>query len=208
MSKNHSAPPAGWRLAAGAHSGRARGFLRFWPFWEWVMGRIQPKVRIPQAEGSLFWVHFMRYHGRPIALPDGTQVGRGDLVAEIHVRNRELAAISDGASPWGLLRRMTLDLRALAAWAQASDFPAGVRAVYGMTLLGRAAPRLGFTLRPPAKHWYSPLERFYLLGLIALYHPRGVERLPRGTTYNSSPQETWMSRQELIRRFSAATSRR
>jgi hypothetical protein len=68
-------------------------------------------------------------------------------------------------------------------------------------LLGRSAPRLGFTLRRRPSSIRTRLDRFFLMGIIVLYHPAGRDRLVHGTTYETEPVETWMSLDELLRRY-------
>lgn len=198
----------GWHLAFRTRAGQARGFLRFWPFWERVMLFLYPTRPIPNATANIFHVHVTRWHGRPITLPDGTHVAKGNRVVELHINNRVVAeTMTRLRSPRSLLHLMEDDLFALAAWSQVPDFPSEIRAVYGYTLLGRAAPRLGFSIRPRPHTIVTRLDRFFMVGLLTLYNPHGLERLQQGTTYNSYPDEVWMSRRELRRRYSVTERR-
>ena len=58
----------GWRLASQTRAGHARGFLLFWPFWEFVTILVHPQERIPDAPFDLLRVQFTRFHGRAITL--------------------------------------------------------------------------------------------------------------------------------------------
>lgn len=193
--------PFGWRLAFRTGAGRARGFLRFWPFWERVMQFAQPAISIPDAPYDLFRVHFTRHRGPPLTLPDGVTVQKGDCIGEIHINNRALVRREATVSNWRILAMMAADLRALARWTDDPAFPAEVPAFYGFTLLGNGARRLGFTLRDRPHTLHTRLDRFFLMGLMALYSKDGARRLRTGTTYGSYPVEVWMSREELRHRY-------
>lgn len=195
----------GWRLAFGTRDGRARGFLRFWPFYEKLYGPFHRTMAIPGAPRDMLRVRFIRFRGRPIDLPDGTHVARGDRVAELHFHNSTImrAARSTFA---GIVRGVTEDMRALAAWTGGPDFPADVRALYGVTILSRGTRRLGFTTRDQPLTIHTRLERFFMMGLLVIYSPGGVERLRRGSRNLGYPQEVWMSRGELVRRYGTPTA--
>lgn len=190
-----------WRLAFRSRSGQARGFLRFWPIWEWLTLRVMPHRAIPNAPYHLFEVQFTHVDAKPITLPDGMHIKRRDPVVILHINNRVLSRIVAETTPWQQLRMMRGDLRALAQWVERGGFPDDIRAIYGYTLLGRAASRLGFTLRRRPSSIRTRLDRFFLMGIMVLYHPGGRERLQRGTTYDTEPVETWMSLGELLRRY-------
>jgi MFS family permease len=199
-------PGRGWRLAGGSRGGQARGFLRFWPVWEWVTRTTKPVTPIPDAPHGLLGVHLGRYRGRPITLHDGTQVAHGDWVINLHFDNHRLSDATRTAGPWRLARMIAEDMSALARWVAAPGEMAQARALVGVTLMGRAAPRLGFTLRERPVTIHAQLERFFMQGLMAVYNPEGVDRLGRGTTYAGYPVEVWMSRAELLRRYAAPVS--
>jgi len=191
----------GWRLAAKTRAGHARGFLLFWPFWEFVTIMVHPQYRVPGAPFDLLRVQFTRFHGRPISLPDGTRVQSGDRIVELHIHNTTLAAVAGQANSWQLLRMLMGDLAGLAEWSRSAEFPADIRAFYGYTILSRGAVRLGFTLRTRPSSLRTWLDGFFLTGLLVLYNPRGRGRLSQGTTYGTEPVEIWMSRTELEQRY-------
>jgi hypothetical protein len=196
----------GWNLAFRTRAGKARGFLLFWLYYERFtrsLWRLQP---VPHAPHHLLEIRFIRYTGQAIDLPDGTHIGKGDPVIELHFRNQALLEVEEQAPAWRYIQITAQNLNALACWMQEPDFPGDARAIFGTTLLYRGAARLGFTLRERPKNVYTYLERFFMTGLLVLYHRQGRARLRQGTTYGTYPQEIWMSRQELLKRYGNACS--
>jgi MFS family permease len=196
----------GWRLAFQTRAGKARGFLLFWPVWERIMQTFFRTQQIPDAPHHLLDARLTHYHGKPIELPDGQQVRKGDAIIELHFRNKLLLQVMSQVSSWRFVHMLAQDLGGLAAWVQSADFPAEPKAIFGVTLMSRGAPRLGFMVRDRPHTLHNWLERFFMTGLLVLYHSKGTERLLQGTTYGMYPQEVWMSRDELLRRYGNGTT--
>lgn len=191
----------GWKLAFRTHSGKPQGFLLFWPLWERFLHTVWHIQSIPDAPYHLMEVRFIRYHGRSIELSNGVHIQKGDPVIELHFRNQAFLEIGEDGDTWKYMVIIGQNLQALARWMQSSDFPSEVKAIYGVTLLSRGAPRLGFTLRLRPKTLLTWFDRFFMTGLLVLYNPKGERRLLQGTTYGTFPQEAWMSREKLLQRY-------
>ncbi len=197
----------GWRLAFQTRAGKARGFLLFWPVWEFIMGVFVHTRPVPYAPNGLLGARLAHYHGSPVELPDGQQVRKGDPIIELHFRNKMFLQVAPKVSSWRLMHMIAEDMGALAQWVETTDFGTTPKAVLGVTLMSRGAPRLGFMVRDRPHTLHNWLERFFMTGLLVLYHTRGTERLSQGTTYGQYPQEVWMSRDELLRRFGKESPR-
>jgi hypothetical protein len=135
-----------------------------------------------------------------VSLSDGTTVSRGDPVGEFHIRSSALVE-SARHSRWDVLEACRGDLRALACWVESPECPATISAFYGVTLLGKGAARLGFVTHPLPVTLYRRFERLYLSGLLLLYSNEGQGRYNRGETRRIYPEEVWLTRAELLRRY-------
>ena len=196
-----------WRMIGhGTGPGEAHGLLVVWPQWENLAHHVWPVTDIPGAPYGTIQVRLMPYRGTPLTLRDGTKIERGTLISELHCNNRIVFdLVSRGtANPYRAARE---DLRALARWMADADMAAEVRACYGFTMLAAAAERLGFSLRECEPGMRRKFNRVFMTGLLLIYTRDGLARLNKGRTLNSYPQEVWMSRGELLRRYSEARIR-
>jgi len=143
----------------------------------------------------------LRPHGGPpVSLGDGAVIKKGDRLVDLHFDNARLLQRvgTAGWNPWRTFPLIDADLRRLNRLLQSGELPP-VRALHGVTMYAAAGPRVGFEVRPVPHTVRWALECFYLIGLLAIYHPDGwreVERMRR----NRWPAELWMSREQLARR--------
>jgi hypothetical protein len=160
---------------------------------------------VPGSRGT-FLLALHPYRGRPIRLADGTVVGRGDPVAEVHFWNARIAAYRGSGTreiTWRMIRDLRADFAALAATLAAMEEARRPRAVYGVTPLAEGAVRLGFETRPLPQ---GPVRRLLTVWqgavLRRVFHP-----LRGGGRAAVPSQEVWMSYGELQRRFGAGQPR-
>lgn len=202
-------------LARDSGGGRARGLLRVWPLWEAVARRLWPVVEIPRSPHNLFAVHFTRNRGESVSLPDRTVIAPGDAVGELHLNNRAfLQALTEsgrsrlGSEKWAIVPMFRDDLRALARWIESGGIPQPIKAIRGVTVLGRGAVRVGFTMLPRDGELMARLDRLFLDGLLIIYTPEGGGRLTAGRTAGADSQVAWMSTGEILRRYGSRRSLR
>lgn len=173
--------------------------LAVWLGWE----RLTEFVWRPQhvRSGGFFRYRIVHYRGPAKTLADGTRIEPGDRVVELHFDNRRLLALSlAGAQlPWELLKLAREDLAELACRIARGELDE-VKALVGITLFARAGRRLGFEVHPLPPTWYTRLQRFFFVGLVAVYHPLGW-RMAERYRERAWPGQAWMSRKTLFVRY-------
>jgi hypothetical protein len=183
-----------WHLvAANSRPGQARGLLTGWWLWEQIAKQAWPSQAIPEAPAGLLRVRLIRYRGPALGLPDDTQIKPGAVIGELHCENLGFLQAMFGGPVSTAIRG---DLAALARWTARGAI--SFEALYGFTLLGAGAARLGFYRRQVPITWRGRANRLFMNGLIVLYHPDGIRRLERGRTLSAPPVEIWLSRAQLL----------
>lgn len=147
--------------------------------------------------GSSLRLQFETYRGEPFVLSDGTRIGPGTRIAEIHLDNERLGSLhTSGRDPAvAFLRAVTSGLDGVARVVDQPQYR-DVMAVWGMSLFAQAAPHMGFELRPVTPAWRRWVFTVYMRWIIAHYHPQGWERF---RTRRYVVQEVWMPRGHLQR---------
>ncbi len=172
-------------------NGHAGGVLKVWLWWEhWYLRRHHVR-RLTRT--SAFMIELHRYRGNPVVLDDGTQVRPGDRIVELHLANHTVSgdAKSRAWSPFQTLTTTTSDLVLVARLVEHGSL-GPVRALHAVSLIAPALGRVGFSVAPLPVTWHTRLLRFYMVGLLAVYHPRGWQGARRARD-RAWPSEAWLS---------------
>jgi hypothetical protein len=178
-------------------NGHADGVLNVWLWWEhWYLWRHHVR---PLTRTSAFMIELHRYRGNPVVLADGNRVRSGDRIIELHLANQLVAGDASGPawSPFHTLKQTRSDLALVARLVDKGTI-GPVRALRAVSLIAPALGRVGFTVRPLPITWHTRLVRFYMVGLLAVYHPSGWQEARRARD-RAWPAEAWMSVTTLAR---------
>jgi len=181
-----------------AGDGRAVGVLSIWVWWDHLLEwGWRPR---PARPAGVLRYRLAHHWGPRLVLKDGTVVGRGDPVVELHFDNRGLMRSSEARdwNPWSTLDRIDEDLVELAKLLAAGRL-GPVRALHGVTMFATPGRRLGFEVRPVRHTWAWSLQRYFLIGLLPIYHRDGWREFDR-MRRDRWPAELWMSVPGLIGR--------
>lgn len=177
------------RLGRARH-GRAAGVLSIWLLWEGFLER-RWRLRDARPDGAVRY-RITAHRGRPVTLSDGTRVQPGDRIVELHFRNHDLLRTTGtaGWNPWQTLDAIDKDLAALSELVAPGEI-GPVRALHGVTLFASPGRRLGFDVQEVPHTWTWALQRFFLVGLLPIYHRDGWREFDR--MRRRWPGELWMS---------------
>jgi hypothetical protein len=195
-------PSLTWRLIAGRRSrpGEAHGLLRAWQSWEQISHALWPRLEIPGSPHHMIRIRVVPHRGAPLTLPDGTQIQTNAMIAELHCDNHVVLKIATrGGNPFAAFRE---ELRCLSRWVQRDGLGREVGAFYARTILDKAAGRMGFAVTVAPLTIRRRMERFFFKGLLVIYNEQGLGRIAVGSTPHRYPSDLWLSRRDLIRRYS------
>jgi hypothetical protein len=149
-----------------------------WLAWERLYLRLHPVTHV--RPGSLFAFR------------------RRGAVLELHLDGRALNRMRDesGYSTFRAVRELREEMASLASRFRAGAFP-GVTAIQGRSLMGEAGAVLGFEVRELPHTIGNAIQRYFFVGLDALYNPRGL----RPRAIRRWPAEAWMSVDSLLARY-------
>jgi hypothetical protein len=191
-----------WRkMAYGARAERLSGLLVGWWLWDRLSDRLWPSFVPSECPYGILKVRVVEFCGPRLRLADSSVVSVLAPIIELYCNNATVVATARRGDC--LISACGQDLSGIAAWVDRRDLQP--EAIFGVTFLSAGAARLGFyqgiiplTLRARA-------DRLFMNGLLALYNHDGVRRLCRGRTSSAIPQEVWMSRSELMKRYRKAS---
>lgn len=107
-----------------------------------------------------------------------------------------------GYSTFRVVHQLREELAMVAARVRSGELGA-VTGMKGTSLMGEAGGVLGFEIRPLPRNFANVLKQYFLVGLDAIYHPRGL----RPRAMNRWPVETWMSVETLLARYPEKSER-
>ncbi len=181
-----------------------RFVLIFWPVADRLL-RVIYHIRPLKADDSgIMRFNLCHYKGLTKMLNDGSEVKTGDIIIELHLNNawfkrRRNLNLSASQSPREFLGSLAQDLHLLAQQVASGMF-GNITALHGITLLHVAARRLGFQVDELPDSLWKKGARFYMAGLMQVYHLRGDEVSGlREKTWEL--KEIWLSRAALLSKY-------
>lgn len=181
-----------------------RFVLILWPVADRLLRVISHIRPLKAADSGIMRFNLRHYKGPTRVLNDGSKVKTGDTIVELHLNNawfkrRRNLNLSASQSPREFLGCFAQDLRILAQQI-ASGMLGNITALHGSTILHVAARRLGFQVDELPDSLWKKGARFYMAGLMQVYHLRGDEV----SGLREKPwelKEIWLSRAALLTRY-------
>lgn len=179
-----------------------RFLLWLWPAIDSFLRKVYHLTPL-RGSNSILCLKLRCYHGHPISLGDGSEVKSGDRIIELHLnsawfKEKRRLNLRTTSLPWQVLRSFARDLSLLAE-QMASGKLGSAKALHGCTLLDAGAKRLGFQIEEVPDTCRKRWTRFYLAGLIQIYHLRGQQGFKVDKPWEL--KEAWLSRKALLEQY-------
>ncbi|HXZ30594.1 MAG TPA: hypothetical protein VEG43_05450 [Dehalococcoidia bacterium] len=181
-----------------------RCVLIFWPAADRLLRVVEHIRPLKADDDGIIRFSLRHYKGVTKVLNDGSQVKAGDTIMELHWNNdwfkrRRKLNLSASQSPWEVLGCLARDLHFLAEQVASGRF-GNVTALHGSTLVHAGARRLGFQVDELSETLWKKGARFYMAGLMQVYHLRGDD-VPRLREKAWELKEVWLSRARLLTKY-------
>ena len=181
-----------------------RCVLIFWPAADRLLRVVEHIRPLKADDDGIIRFSLRHYKGVTKVLNDGSQVKAGDTIMELHWNNdwfkrRRKLNLSVSQSPWEVLGCLARDLHFLAEQVASGRF-GNVTALHGSTLVHAGARRLGFQVDELSETLWKKGARFYMAGLMQVYHLRGDD-VPRLREKAWELKEVWLSRARLLTKY-------
>jgi len=181
-----------------------RFVLIFWPVADRLLRVIYHTRPLRADDSGIMRFNLRHYKGPTKVLNDGSKVKTGDTIVELHLNNawfkrRRKLNLRASQSPREFLGCFAQDLHLLAQQIVSGTF-GNITALHGITLLHVAARRLGFQVDELPDSLWKKGGRFYMAGLMQVYHLRGDEV----SGLREKPwelKEVWLSKAALLTRY-------
>ena len=182
-----------------------RCVLIFWPVADRLLRVIEHIGPLKADNDGIIRFSLRHYKGVTRVLNDGSEVRAGDTVMELHLNNewfrrRRKLNLSASQSPREFLGCLERDLHFLAEQVASGTFDNNIVALHGSTILHVAARRLGFQVNELPDSLWKKGARFYMAGLMQVYHLRGDDV----SGLREKPwelKEVWLSGAALLSKY-------
>ena len=182
-----------------------RFVLILWPVVDRLLRVIYHIRPLKADDSSIIRFNLRHYKGPTRVLNDGSEVKTGDTIIELHLNNewfkrRRNLNLSASQSAREVLGCFAQDLHLLAQQVTSGRF-GNITALHGSTILQVAARRLGFQIDELPDSLWKKGARFYMAGLMQVYHLRGDEV----SELREKPwelKEVWLSRAAFLSKYS------
>jgi hypothetical protein len=181
-----------------------RFVLILWPILDKCLRTISRTKPVRADNSGIIRFNLHPYKGPTRVLIDGSEIKIGDTIIELHLNNdwfigRRKLNLSASQSLREFLGYFAQDLRILAHQISSGIF-GDIAALHGSTLLYVAARRLGFQVDELPDSLWKKVARFYMAGLMQVYHLRGEGVLGlREKAWEL--KEVWFSKRALLSKY-------